>query len=195
MINVSRHLFCATSDSLAFTSVLGVCTHAQLFNCVQFVASPSTVACQATLSMGFCQQVYWSWLPFPIPGNLPDPGIEPESPVTPGLSGRFFITEPPAKPLHLSRALNFFFYFSCWTAADFIWSQDIVDGRKLIVNLSCFSIPWWAVQKESFLYHSLWNDSFCKTRYCVCVPILRASVLFSIILIVLELYLPVKHRV
>ena len=109
--------------------------------------------------------------------------------------GRFFITEPPAKPLHLSRALNFFFYFSCWTAADFIWSQDIVDGRKLIVNLSCFSIPWWAVQKESFLYHSLWNDSFCKTRYCVCVPILPASVLFSIILIVLELYLPVKHRV
>ena len=82
-----------------------------------------------------------------------NPGIEPESPVSPALSGRFFITEPAAKPLHLSRALNFFFYFSCWTAANVIWSQDIVDGRKLIVNLSRFSIPWWAIQKENFLYH------------------------------------------
>ena len=39
-----------------------------------------TVACQAPLSMGFSRQEYWSGLPFPFPGHLPDPGIEPGSP-------------------------------------------------------------------------------------------------------------------
>ena len=39
-----------------------------------------TVACQAPLSMGFSRQEYWSGLPFPSPGDLPDPGIEPGSP-------------------------------------------------------------------------------------------------------------------
>ena len=40
----------------------------------------STVACQASLSMGFFRQEYWSGLPFPSPGDLPNPGIEPKSP-------------------------------------------------------------------------------------------------------------------
>ena len=44
----------------------------------------------APLSMGFSQQVYWSGLPFPSLGDLPDPGIEPTSPVSPILTGRFF---------------------------------------------------------------------------------------------------------
>ena len=42
--------------------------------------TPWTVAHQAPLSMGFSRQVYWSGLPFPSPGGLPDPGIEPGSP-------------------------------------------------------------------------------------------------------------------
>ena len=41
---------------------------------------PWTVACQAPLSMGFSRQEYWSRLPFPSPGDLLDPGIEPWSP-------------------------------------------------------------------------------------------------------------------
>ena len=44
------------------------------------LATPWTVACQATLSMGFSRQEYRSGLPFPSPGNLPDPGTEPKSP-------------------------------------------------------------------------------------------------------------------
>ena len=43
-------------------------------------ATPWTVACQAPLSMGFPRQEYWSELLFPLPGDLPDPGIEPGSP-------------------------------------------------------------------------------------------------------------------
>ena len=45
--------------------------------------------------MGFSRQGYWSGLPFPPPGDLPDPGIEPASPA---LAGRFFTTEPPGTP-------------------------------------------------------------------------------------------------
>ena len=48
-----------------------------------FVA-PWTIACQGPLSMGFSMQVYWSWLPCPSPGDLPNPGIEP---VAPALAG------------------------------------------------------------------------------------------------------------
>ena len=44
------------------------------------LATPWTVACQAPLSMEFSRQEYWSGLPFPPPGDLPDPGIEPRSP-------------------------------------------------------------------------------------------------------------------
>ena len=47
---------------------------------VQFFATPWTVACQAPPSMGFFRQECWSGLPFPSPGDLPDPGIEPGSP-------------------------------------------------------------------------------------------------------------------
>ena len=46
------------------------------FSCVQLFATPSTVAHQAPLSMGFSRREYWSGLPRPSPGELPDPGIE-----------------------------------------------------------------------------------------------------------------------
>ena len=48
--------------------------------------------------MGFPRQVYWSELPFPPPGDLPDPGIEPMSPASPALIGGFFTTESPGNP-------------------------------------------------------------------------------------------------
>ena len=50
------------------------------FSHVQLFAVLWTVACQVPLSMGFSRQEYWSGLPFPSPGNLPDPGIKPMSP-------------------------------------------------------------------------------------------------------------------
>ena len=53
---------------------------------------PWTVARQAPLSMGFSRQEYWSGLLFPLPGDLPDPGIEPMSLMSPALAGGFFTT-------------------------------------------------------------------------------------------------------
>ena len=64
---------------------------------VQPFVAPWTVARPAPLSMGFSRQESWSGWPFPLPGDLPNPGIEPMSPVSPALAGRFFTTEPPGK--------------------------------------------------------------------------------------------------
>ena len=56
------------------------------------------VALQALLSMGFPRQEYWSGLSSTSPGDLPYPGIEPMSPVSPALAGRFFTTVLPKNP-------------------------------------------------------------------------------------------------
>ena len=57
-----------------------------------------TIACQAPLSVGFSRQEHWSGFPFPSPGDLSDSGIEPASPTSPALAGRFFTTVPAGKP-------------------------------------------------------------------------------------------------
>ena len=58
------------------------------------LCDPWTVAHQAPPSMGFSRQEYWSELPFPSPGDLPNPGTEP---VSPALAGGFFTIEPPGQ--------------------------------------------------------------------------------------------------
>ena len=57
--------------------------------------TPWTITRQSLLSMGFSRQEYWTGLPFPSPGDLPDPGIKPKSPE---LAGGFFTAEPTGKP-------------------------------------------------------------------------------------------------
>ena len=75
-----------------------VCACAELFSHVRLSATPWSITRQAPLSVEFSKQEYWSGLPFPIPGDLPDPGIEPTSPASPILASRFFTIEPPEKP-------------------------------------------------------------------------------------------------
>ena len=69
-----------------------VCLRAQPLSHVQLF---ETVAHQAPLSMEISRQEYWSGLPCPPSGDFPDPGIEPTSPASPALAGKFFTTEPP----------------------------------------------------------------------------------------------------
>ena len=76
-----------------------MCVCVQSLNGVQPFATPWTVACQAPLPMEYSRQGYWSGLPIPTPGDLPDPGIEPASLASPALAGRFFTTAPPGKPV------------------------------------------------------------------------------------------------
>ena len=61
---------------------------------VQLFATPWTVAYQVPPSMGFSRQEYWSVLPFPSPGDLPNPGIEPRSPT---LRADALPSQPPGK--------------------------------------------------------------------------------------------------
>ena len=63
-----------------------------LFSCVQLFGTPWTVARQAPLFMRFSREKYWSRLPLSTPGDLPQPGIEPSSLMSPPKAGRFFTT-------------------------------------------------------------------------------------------------------
>ena len=65
---------------------------------VRLFATPWTVAYKGPLSMEFSRQEYWSGLPFPSPGDLPDPGIEPKSPA---LRADALPSEPPRQSLSL----------------------------------------------------------------------------------------------
>ena len=65
---------------------------------VRLFSAPQMVAHQAPLPMEFSRQEYWRGLPFPPPGDLPNPGIELESLVPPALAGKVFTTVPPRKP-------------------------------------------------------------------------------------------------
>ena len=67
----------------------------KLLSRVRLFATPWTVAYQAPPSMGFSRQEYWSGLPFPSPGDLPNPGIEPRSPT---LEADALTSEPRGKP-------------------------------------------------------------------------------------------------
>ena len=66
---------------------------------VRLFATPWTVAYQAPPSMGFSRQEYWSGLPFPSPGDLPNPESKPGPPVSPALAGEFFTTKPLGEPI------------------------------------------------------------------------------------------------
>ena len=67
-----------------------------LLSCIRLFAAPLTIAYEAPPSLEFFKQEYWSGLPFPSPGDLPNPAIEAESPT---LQTDVLPSEPPGKPL------------------------------------------------------------------------------------------------
>ena len=77
-----------------------------LLSRVRLFVTPWTAARQAPLSMGFSRQEYWSGLPFPSPGDLPDPGIKPRSPA---LEADALTSEPPGKSRNIGRAIVCFY--------------------------------------------------------------------------------------
>ena len=84
-----------------FQFAWNISTHAHyicvcVFSSIQLFVTPQTADLQAPLSMGFPRQEYWSGFPFPSLEDLPDPGINSASPA---LTGGFFTTEPPGKPI------------------------------------------------------------------------------------------------
>ena len=97
---------------------------------VQLCATLWSVARQAPLSVEFSRQEYWSGLPFPTPGNLPNPRIEPVS----ALAGRFFITAHLESPRNSSVGICYLF-----------------RSTKLTNEILCFQILSGKCKKEEFI--------------------------------------------
>ena len=110
--------------TLLSASLPSGCSWVWLLIRVWLFVTPWTVARQARLSMEFSRQEYWSGLPFPAPGDLPDPGTEPRSPA---LLVDSLPTEPPGKPIIKGYILN-------WVISFFKWTGDLVF-KKLLVEL------------------------------------------------------------
>ena len=92
MMNVNKHY----RNRFVIYMCVCVLSHVRLFG------TPWTVASQAPLSMEFSRQEHWSGLLFPSAKDLCNPGVKFTSLASPALAGRFFTTEPPGKPIHLS---------------------------------------------------------------------------------------------
>ena len=110
--------------------------HAKWLSRVPLFATPWTVAHQAPLSMGFSRQEYWSGLPRPPPGNLPDPGIEPESLMSHALAGGLFTTSATweaqsqtGAPTYFSIHVELRWVLSSATATPSLQSQQKPTGR------------------------------------------------------------------
>ena len=150
------------------------------FSHVWLSETPWTVTLQAPLSMGFSRQEYWSELPCPPPGDLPDPGIEPTSLASPALAGRFFTTsttwelpngsqcrtknnthEQPAAPS-----------FPCWpkesTLVPILGKQSRISNSLIFPGIlapfstklyPCWIYYWshkfWVLERAKFLNNSL----------------------------------------
>ena len=133
MANSLIRLFIFLLLSLRGLHILWIC--AQSLSCVQFFAASWTVARQAPLSMGFPREEYWSGLPFPCPGNLPDPGIETRSLSSFGLAGRLFITSInwEAHILDRSGLSDVSFPSDLWLMFQFCW-YCLLQSRRFKLN-------------------------------------------------------------
>ena len=105
---------------------------------------PWTVAHLAPLSMGFFRQEYWSGLPFPPPGDLPNPGIEPESPVFPALQMDYLPTKLSGKP-------PIYCYLN---------SISIFLGQNKLTSKSCSSFLLLISHSYKMLLH--WTKVYCQ---------------------------------
>ena len=88
--------------------------------------------------MGFPRQEYWSWLPFPSPGNLPDLGIIDDA--SPALVGGFFITEPPGKSSYLNLHVSMLSQFSRVQLFTTLWTI----AHQAPLSLEFSSQEYWS---------------------------------------------------
>ena len=120
--------------------------HVCMLSCVRLFATPWTVAWKAHLSMKRSRQGYWSGLPFPSPGDLPDPGMEVASPEFPA----FFATEPPGKPRGKRTICIVFVAQWCPTLCDPMDCSPQVSSLHGI--LQARMLEWVAISFSSDLY-------------------------------------------
>ena len=124
---------------------------AKLLQSCSTLCDPWTVAHQAPLSMGFSRQEHWSELPFPSPGDLPYPGIEPIALTSPTLPSGLFTTRQPRKPYFLYTSFKFHSFeldFKSYCLPRwYLWTSqvEINSLRFCWPHLSC---SYWGVLKS-----------------------------------------------
>ena len=125
------------------------------FSCVRLFVTLWTVAHQALLSMGFSRQ-YWSGLPCPPPGNLPNSGVKPASLTSPALAGRFLTTSTTWEALKNVTLSN------C--------PLDVGSIYIFTISMSCFLTP--AAEEIMKVWSLLitWEGSSCQCRGCGLIP-------------------------
>ena len=118
-----------------------------------------TVAYQTPPSMGFSRQEYWSGLPFPSPGDLPNPGIEPGSPA---LQADTLTSEPPGKPwllllYYIIGTLLFSWVSPVILKMPLFIFQDLIQGnfsclldlfKSMIIHDNVSFFPWFSVLRR-----------------------------------------------
>ena len=131
---------------------------------VQLSVAPWTVwPARLLLSMAFPRQEYWSRLPFPTAGDLPDPEIEPVSLASPALAGGFFTLEPPRKPITKATDHNYFWYCSSDSVNFFTISHSstvsLVFSKEWIFSLWFYFIVRFPLTLPYFLLNCLQSSS------------------------------------
>ena len=140
----------------------------KLLSRVRLFATPCTVAYRSPLSMGFSRQEYWSGLPFPSPGDLPNPGIELGSL---SLEADALTSEPPGKPS--DTYMYICAVFSCSVMSSALWPQNCspsgssVDGLLQARMLEWVAMPfsrgssqprdWTQVSRIEDRFFTIWT--------------------------------------
>ena len=95
-------------ETCVITQIFIICCGCLVTQACLLFCDPVDCSLQASLSIGLSRQEYWNGLPFPSPGHLPDPGINPRSP---SLAGGFFTIDLPGKPILQCLAAFGWIYF------------------------------------------------------------------------------------
>ena len=104
--------------------------------------------------MEFSRQEYWSGLPFSSPGDLPDPGMEFESPVAPALPGIFFTTEPPGKPIYVCVYIHMYLlkiFMYLFGLPGLSWSTQIFNlhcSMQILSGSMWDLVPWPGIKSR-----------------------------------------------
>ena len=124
------------------TTTICVCVCAQLLTHVGLFVTPWTVALQTSLSLKFPRQAYWSGLPFPSPGDLPDPGIESMSPVSPALQADSLPLSHPRSPYYNVIGKSQCSLYIPLVINNFILVSFLLSYLKSVLKCFCF-VQWF----------------------------------------------------
>ena len=167
---------------------------AKLLQCVWPFAIPWTVAHQDPLSMGFSRREYWSGLPCPSPGDLPDPGIKPVFLTSPSLAGWFFTISTPwqwkcskdAKKVpkeRIEQHVKMQIYTEASTFRDLVRNWEGYDSQARLCGPCRVLKPWGGLGLRPcplwFSSPARWGPSTKKRGLFLCVQVLLLPSHFS----------------